>query len=245
MMYMASDFFGEVFLRYLAYTVLFFIVMLIAIPIKNLIRKYQLKKYPSLPELHKIKGDVRSLLAQNKNYTEILEVLKEKYSFPKFMMEGFIIDVDNEEKALVLNPKQVYKSNFNILFPENWKVKPLDQSLDQNQFFTIEGSYSGIIVFTLLENDLDFLPSLKEIHHSLSKQYSNYKVGASISKWGDYTGEGNLFVAAILNNEMSGKVFRYQNKDYGFYISLGAMNDDYHNVEEGFKLIEDNFKYLS
>ena len=244
MMLIDSDFFGEAFLRYLAYTALFIVIVLIGIPIKKWIRKQQLKKYPSLPELLQIKAYVRTLFDQNKNYTEILEALKSKYSFPNFILQGFIIDVENEEKADLADAKQVIKSNFNIVFPKNWKIKPLDPSLDMHRFFTIEGSYSAIIVFTLLENELELLPSLKEIHRTLSKQYSDYTIGASINKWGSQSGEGNLFTATIYNNTLSGKVFRCVNEAYGFYISVVAMNDDLHNVEEGFKLIEDNFNYL-
>ena len=71
-------------------------------------------------------------------------------------------------------------------------------------------------------------------------QYKNYKTKESVTKWGSFMGKGNLFTAEILNNTFSGQVFLYKSSNYGFYLTLGSIDDDYTNVIEGFNMIEES-----
>ncbi len=239
-----GDAFEESVLRFLVYFALFFVIFLVALPLKNYFRKQKLKKHPGASALRAIKQDIRALLQNDCDYKTILSELKSKYSYPKFMLEGFIIDVENEEKTVLENPKEIVRPNFRIRYPINWRIKQLDQDFDKEKYFTIEGSCSGIVIFGFVGDALQEFPSLKEINYTFSRQYQNFKIGASITGWGGFTGTGNLFTATVLNNQLSGKVFRYNGAADGFFMFLAAMDDDYDNVKDGFKMIEESFEKL-
>jgi len=221
------------------------IALFIGRPIYRYYQRTKLKKHPNQPLLEEIKGEIRVLKQNGKDYNTIISSIKSDYHYPKFMIRGFIIDVENEEKSIVEKPKSTVKSNFRFNYPQNWKIKSLGNDLDIDKYFSIEGSSSGILTFCFFDEfAIEEFPNLQELNKVIGKQYKNYQKKELFSQWGTFIGSGNLFVANHLNLTFSGKIFLYKSSNYGFYLMQGSLDNDYINVSDGFKMIEESFERI-
>jgi hypothetical protein len=176
------------------------------------------------------------------DYNAIINELKTQFLYSKNIIRGIIIDVENEAKAILDNPKSAVKSGYSFKYPKNWKISPLDEDLDEDKFFTIEGSYSGIMMFSIFDGKLDDFPSLSEINEDIGNEYKDFQIKDKVNSWGEFKGEGNKFHAISMNNPCLGNIFRYTNNTHAFYVAYLSMEDDYNNVREGFQLIETTLK---
>lgn len=223
---------------------LFSAIAVVAIIIGRLIlvarRHLNKSNQPTPIERQAFLAQLALLQREGKSFTERLDFLQTR-GLRRDVAEGLITDSERKQKADINSPKGAKHLVYSFQYPGNWKITPLDNSLDKERFFCIESLCSAMVTISLLDGVNTSPSNVEEAFKDATKKLDSV-VPVPITSWGTFIGEGKAYQAKVHKLPAFGKFFRWRSGDRAFSIITICLEEDREDAEAGLALVESSFK---